>query len=217
MSDGTIDLGRFGRVQVAGMTPEQVEGAVTALVQQKEKETGPVLVRVVAQASQVFYVLGEVNAPGAFPLTGRAETVLDGILMAGGLNERASRADIILARPTPPCEPRVVLPVCYSRIVQLGDTATNYQPSARRSHFCPVAKLLRRPARLPPFRRPLHRWQEGSLSNRTHSESGADLPGGELTARGELAQPFGGDLFSGVDGQDAIFQLAGQRSHLVVG
>jgi protein involved in polysaccharide export with SLBB domain len=126
MSDGTIDLGRFGRVVVAGMTPEQIEGALTAQVAKLEPLAGPIGVRVLFPANQVFYVLGEVNAPGVFPLLGR-ETVLDGILAAGGLNDRASRMEIILSRPTPPCAPRVVMPVCYNHIVQLGDTTTNYQ------------------------------------------------------------------------------------------
>src|SRR5262249_12277346 len=65
-------------------------------------------------------------APGSFPLQGR-ETVLDGIVAAGGLNIRASRDNIILSRPTAPDGCRVVLPVCYRQVVQLGDTTTNYQ------------------------------------------------------------------------------------------
>jgi hypothetical protein len=78
------------------------------------------------RVSKVYYVLGEVNAPGAFPLTGR-ETVLDGILAAGGLTDRASHSHIILSRPSPPDHCRIVLSICYGEIVQLGDTTTNYQ------------------------------------------------------------------------------------------
>jgi len=74
----------------------------------------------------VYYVIGEVNAPGAYQLSGR-ETVLDAILAAGGLTERASRDNIILDRPSAPDSCRTVLPVCWSEIVQLGDTSTNYQ------------------------------------------------------------------------------------------
>src|SRR4029453_9400152 len=58
-------------------------------------------VRLGTRDSKVYYVLGEVNAPGAFPLRGR-ETVLDGIVAAGGLNSNASRNNIILSRPTHP-------------------------------------------------------------------------------------------------------------------
>jgi polysaccharide export outer membrane protein len=83
-------------------------------------------VRLVGRQSKVVYVLGEVNSPGAYPLTGR-ETVLDAIIAAGGLTDAANRAAITYVQPTPPDGCRVALPVCYNEIVQLGDTSTNYQ------------------------------------------------------------------------------------------
>jgi protein involved in polysaccharide export with SLBB domain len=130
MPDGTISLGRYGPLLVAGKTVEEIEGAVrnliAAQVGDKEKDVGPITVRVVTRVSKVYYVLGEVNAPGAFTLNGR-ETVLDGIIAAGGLTDRASRRNIILARPSPPHACRTVLPICYREIVQVGDTSTNYQ------------------------------------------------------------------------------------------
>jgi protein involved in polysaccharide export with SLBB domain len=131
MPDGTITLGRYGRLQVAGKTADEIEAAVHVYVaaqakDPKEKDVGPIVVRVVTRVSKVYYVLGEVNAPGAYTLNGR-ETVLDGILAAGGLTDRASRRNIILSRPTKPDGCRVVLPVCYREIVQIGDTSTNYQ------------------------------------------------------------------------------------------
>jgi protein involved in polysaccharide export with SLBB domain len=126
LPDGTINLGRYGQLLVAGRTVEEIEAVVRATVETQTKDAGFIVVRVVSRPSKVFYVLGEVNAPGAYPLTGR-ETVLDGIVLAGGLNERASRRNIILTRPTPPDSCRVVLPVRLREIVQLGDTTTNYQ------------------------------------------------------------------------------------------
>jgi hypothetical protein len=61
------------------------------------------------------------------------ETVLDAIIAAGGLTDAADRRGITFTRPTYPDDCRVVLPVCYSEIVQIGDTSTNYQvgPSDR--------------------------------------------------------------------------------------
>jgi protein involved in polysaccharide export with SLBB domain len=126
LPDGTISLGHYGRPVVAGRSIEEIEAIVRELVKAKSGNTAPISVRLVSRQSKVFYVLGEVNAPGSFPLSGR-ETVLDGIIAAGGLTERASRQDIVLSRPTRPDECRVVLPVCYREIVQLGDTTTNYQ------------------------------------------------------------------------------------------
>jgi len=126
LPDGTISLGRYGRPVVAGKTIDEIEALVRGLVNAQNRDPGSISVRLVSRQSKVFYVLGEVNAPGAYPLSGR-ETVLDGILAGGGLTDRASRQDIVLSRPTRPGQCRVVLPVCYREIVQLGDTTTNYQ------------------------------------------------------------------------------------------
>lgn len=126
LPDGRIDLGKYGRLQVAGKSVDEIETIVAAAVKAKTPEAGQINVRLIGRQSKVYYVLGQVNAPGAFPLQGR-ETVLDGLVAAGGLNIRASRDNIILSRPTPPDGCRIVLPVCYRQIVQLGDTTTNYQ------------------------------------------------------------------------------------------
>ncbi len=147
LPDGTINLGRFGQIVVAGKTITEIESLAReavriGLAQDKaaaSAETGAppaagtpsatdpfIVVRVLTRNSKVYYILGEVNTPGAFPLSGR-ETVLDGILAAGGLTDRASRRNIILSRPTHPDGCRMVLPICYREIVQLGDTTTNYQ------------------------------------------------------------------------------------------
>lgn len=127
-ADGTIDLGVYGRPLVAGKPQEQIAAEISKLINGKEKPKAPfaITVRIIGRNSQVFYVLGEVNAPGAFPVGG-AETVLDAIIKAGGVTRRASERNIILSRPTAPDGCRQVYPVCYPQIVQLGDTSTNYQ------------------------------------------------------------------------------------------
>jgi polysaccharide biosynthesis/export protein len=141
MPDGTIHLGKFGRLQVAGKTVEEMETAVKGQVETQAKDAGPITVRIVTRQSKVYYVLGEVNAPGAYQLSGR-ETVLDAVMAAGGLTERASRDDIILDRPTPPDSCRIVLPVCWSEIVQVGDTSTNYQMTAGDRIYVPTRGFL---------------------------------------------------------------------------
>jgi polysaccharide export outer membrane protein len=87
LSDGTIDLGKYGRVIVAGFTIEQIEEVVESIVRQREQEKLEpadlaVNVRLIDPQSKVYYVLGEVNAPGSYNLIGR-ETVLGAILTAG--------------------------------------------------------------------------------------------------------------------------------------
>jgi len=126
LPDGTIELGEYGRPVVAGKTVPAIETEVKNLVKAKEKKDVAVTVRLIGRQSKVFYVLGEVNAPGSFPLSGR-ETVLDGVLAAGGLTRSAQAKKIVLVRPSQPDGCREVLPVCFPQIVQLGDSSTNYQ------------------------------------------------------------------------------------------
>ena len=125
--DGTLDLGKYGAIRVAGMSLEQIERVVHAAVQDAEpnEKIRPLNVRSISAESVVYYVLGEVNSPGSYPLMGH-ETALDAILTAGGLSDRAESSRIILSRPTlDGC--RIVMPICYDQIVQLGDTTSNYQ------------------------------------------------------------------------------------------
>lgn len=126
LPDGVIELGEYGRPVVAGKTVPMIEVEVRHLVKTKEKKDVPLTVRLIGRQSKVYYVLGEVNAPGSFPLSGR-ETVLDGLMAAGGLTRAAAERKVILVRPTQPDGCREVLPVCYPQIVQLGDTSTNFQ------------------------------------------------------------------------------------------
>ena len=144
--DGTIDLGRFGRPAIAGMSVAEVEALVdrrvdTVLSNDERflnqypdesyadiRESGllEINVRLIDPAGSVYYVLGAVAAPGVYPLAGR-ETVLDAILTAGGLADNAKKCDVILSRPSVPHDCRTVLPVCYNHVVQSGDSTTNYQ------------------------------------------------------------------------------------------
>jgi protein involved in polysaccharide export with SLBB domain len=127
LTDGTIDLGKYGRLYVAGKSIPEIETMVQTTVKAREKDedVGFIDVRLVNRASKVYYVLGEVTTPGKFPLVGN-ETVLDGILTAGGLTDRSNWRDVILVRPT--CEGQgLVLKVDVGAIARLGSTATNYQ------------------------------------------------------------------------------------------
>ncbi|MFG0254537.1 MAG: polysaccharide biosynthesis/export family protein [Rhodopirellula sp. JB053] len=152
LADGTVDLGPYGRVVVAGQSLEQAESLIEQqiayqLQQQRQSckqfasdedrsvidsDTLPANCDAIAinvrmlEPVHRYYVLGEVNAPGAYPLSGY-ETVLDAIVTAGGLTSSSNPCKILLARPTDPCNCRVTLPVCYREIVQLGNTSSNYQ------------------------------------------------------------------------------------------
>lgn len=124
--DGSIDLGKYGPIHAAGKTAAEIQSEVQAVVESQEQRPGPILVRLLGWESKVFYVLGEVNSPGAYPYSGR-ETVLDALVASGDLTNRANRHKITLSRPSLPDQCRIVLPACYNQIVQLGDTSSNYQ------------------------------------------------------------------------------------------
>lgn len=152
LADGSIDLGAYGRTVVAGSTLEQAESLIEQQIAYQLRQQADACKRgqnatdtkstnqrsltddcdgiavnvQLLEPVHSYYVLGEVNAPGSYPLTG-SETVLDAIVNSGGLAARANPCKILLARPTDPCEARVTLPVCYREIVQIGNTATNYQ------------------------------------------------------------------------------------------
>ena len=124
--DGSVDLGKFGRIRVAGLTVEMIEHAVSEQVMRVSGLKEVVNVQLIETNGSRIYVLGAVGSPGAYELKGR-ETVLDAILLAGGLTSKASPCDIIFVRPTNPADCRVVQRVCYRQIAQLGDVSTNYQ------------------------------------------------------------------------------------------
>jgi protein involved in polysaccharide export with SLBB domain len=126
LADGTIDLGKYGQLQVAGKSLPEIEQMVKQAVAKVEKEdAGFIDVRLVNRQSKVFYVLGEVTSPGKFPLAGN-ETVLDGIMAAGGMTDRSSWRDVILVRPTNDGTGQV-LKVDYGAVVRSGTAGTNYQ------------------------------------------------------------------------------------------
>jgi polysaccharide export outer membrane protein len=54
MPDGTIDLGRYGRIVVVGKTVDDVEADVRAVVEAQTKNAGPISVRVVTHVSKVY-------------------------------------------------------------------------------------------------------------------------------------------------------------------
>ena len=128
--DGTISLGMYGSVFVAGMNLGQVkcviENHLAAYLVDPQ-----VSVDVFAYNSRKIYIIADGAGYGqqviALPATG-GETVLDAISRVQGLPQVASLKKIWVARPAPaghPCSQ--VLPVDWKAITQAGNTATNYQ------------------------------------------------------------------------------------------
>ena len=93
-NDGRISLPLIGDVMAAGTTPEVLAEVIT-LKLSKFIETVEVSVILVESGGQVYYVLGQVNAPGQYSIT-RPVTVLQAIARAGGFLEWAKKSRILV-------------------------------------------------------------------------------------------------------------------------
>lgn len=127
--DGTVTLGVYGSVYVAGMTIEEVKDAVEQHLSRYIHDP-EVQIDVVAYNSKKIYVItdgggnGEQVAP--LPFTGN-DTVLDAIGQIQGLSEVSSKR-MWVARPAPNgADVAQVMQVDWRAITQDAVTTTNYQ------------------------------------------------------------------------------------------
>jgi polysaccharide export outer membrane protein len=129
-ADGTISLGSYGSVYVAGLSLGQAKCVIEKHL--SEYFANPqISIDVFAYNSRVYYVIVDGAGFGQqvfrLPITGN-ETVLDAIGAVQGLAPVSSKHRITLARPSPVhmgCNQ--ILPVDWRAITEGGSTATNYQ------------------------------------------------------------------------------------------
>ncbi len=94
--DGKITANLIGEVDVVGLTPDQLKDKLRAdFAKLVNNPIVQVLVREVK--SRKYYINGQVNRTGAFPLV-VPTTVLEALTMAGGLSEYADKKGIIIMR-----------------------------------------------------------------------------------------------------------------------
>jgi polysaccharide biosynthesis/export protein len=144
--DGTVNLGMWGDVSVAGLTTEQAREAVRRHVynvmrthpqadlkftQVDDPSKLLVAVDVTTYNSKAYYVITDGAGFGEqvyrFPIQGY-ETVLDALANVNGLPAVGSKRHVWVARRTPNCnQPEQILPVDYIGLTQHGITTTNYQ------------------------------------------------------------------------------------------
>ena len=128
--DGTVSLGVYGSVYVAGMTLEQTKATLERhLATQIYRPE--INVDVLAYNSKIYYIITDGAGAGEqvfrFPCTGN-ETILDALSQINGLPAVASKKHIWIARPAPPeLGHDQVLQVDWDGIVRRGQTATNFQ------------------------------------------------------------------------------------------
>ncbi|MEW6072323.1 MAG: polysaccharide biosynthesis/export family protein [Planctomycetota bacterium] len=120
--DGTILLPEAGAVSVAGLTRSEVETKLTQKLSPYYVETD---VRVMIQTgpNKIYYVLGEVSAPGPKPFRGDLN-ILDAVLLANPREHSSnlSRVRLIRADPVNP----LIMRSDLSAIWEYGDPTTNY-------------------------------------------------------------------------------------------
>jgi len=94
--DGKISLPLINDIQAAGHSPMELASEITARLKQFVADPR-VTVTVTQINSRRFYILGEINRPGAFPLLPNM-TVLQAISTAGGFTQYANTSKIYVLR-----------------------------------------------------------------------------------------------------------------------
>ena len=154
--NGTISLGWYGDVAVAGLTVPEVKARIVehlrkflhdeqlGLIKLDEettewirdangepvmidpKESDRVFVDVTAYNSKYYYVQGEFQTPGKLPVTGN-ERVLDAISYSNGLTSSADRDQVFLYRMPADGRPAQTMKIDVEQIMLGDDLSTNYQ------------------------------------------------------------------------------------------
>ncbi len=158
--DGTVGLGVYGSVYVAGMTLQQARNAIE-LHLSHHIHRPEVSVDVLAYNSKVYYVITDGGGAGEqvyrIPSTGN-ETVLDAIAGVNGLPTVASKASIWIARPTPnQGTPDQILKVDWQAIAEGAQTTTNYQMLPGDRLYVKASPLITMDTKLAKFTAPFER------------------------------------------------------------
>lgn len=128
--DGTVSLGTYGSLYVAGQTLDEIRVQVEEVLRREGDDDPEVSVDVLAYNSKVIYIIQDGAGFGQevvrLPWTGN-ETVLDAIAQVDGLSQVSSKK-IWVARPAPAgTNCAQILDVHWSAITREGITTTNYQ------------------------------------------------------------------------------------------
>ena len=96
--DGKITLQLLGEIQAAGNTPEALTQVIyDGLSKLKTLDKSEVTVSVQTVNSKKYYLQGEVNRPGSYPLL-IPTTILEALVNAGGFRDFANQKKIVILR-----------------------------------------------------------------------------------------------------------------------
>jgi polysaccharide export outer membrane protein len=94
--DGRISVPLIGDVTASGRTPEQLEKDISERLSKFIREP-QVNVGILVVGSKKYFILGEVNHPGSFPLV-VPTNVLEALVNAGGFRDFANETKILILR-----------------------------------------------------------------------------------------------------------------------
>jgi len=98
--DGLISYPYVGEIEAGGRTIEELDSVITSGFSEIIKR--PDISIIIREFKPMnIYVLGEVEAPGAYETT-KLNTLLDALSIAGGMTEKAKRNGVIIIRKTGP-------------------------------------------------------------------------------------------------------------------
>ncbi len=120
--DGRFSLDLIGDVEARGKTIEEIRSEITTRL--KEYIVQPdVTVMLRTSNSRTFYIFGEVNRPGAYPILGDV-TAVHALASAGGPTRMASLDGARLVRPS--SEGELTYSIYFSAITEAGYGQTNF-------------------------------------------------------------------------------------------
>jgi polysaccharide export outer membrane protein len=99
VSDGTVMLPLVGRIRVAGQTSVQAAETIRAALAKDYLVNPQVSVSITETVKETFTIIGQVSAPGSYPLPpGGRMSLLQAIGSAGGFKPSASTGKITVKR-----------------------------------------------------------------------------------------------------------------------
>jgi len=157
--DGNIAFEVVGEIEAAGKTPQQVADAIKTKAMEKynlSQEKQPVEVRVMTYRSKMYYVVGEVAAPGPKVFTGR-DTLLSALNQAlpqvTGWEERVQ----VIRPSVDPEVPAKIFELNYRDMYVRGDTSKNVLLQAGDIIYVPPTPLAAVAMVIEEFARPIGR------------------------------------------------------------
>ncbi len=115
----------IGELKAAGLAASELDEVITAKLKKYVKQDPEVTVIPMTYIHSQVYVLGEVNAPGLFPFSGKM-TVLEAVTRAGNPTQRAAIQQVRITRPdrTNPEKTRIIV-VDLDSVIHNGEAGND--------------------------------------------------------------------------------------------